>query len=127
MGDGGFEQFLREFESGAPTPVVDPADIKRIWELTNRLQADARERGVQGFVSFAGVLYEDACGPGANVAAVWLRTGLLQALQQSGLLKPWKPDSEFEKRLFEVVAVFPVAAGNFDADLLVEQLGDQEN
>jgi hypothetical protein len=127
MDDHGLEAFLSEFESGTPTPAVDPGDIQRMWELMNRLQADARERGVQGLVSFAGVRYEDACGPGANVGAVWVRTGLLQILQKTELVKPWKPDPGFERRLFELVAVFPVTVGKFDADRFAEQLGEQEN
>lgn len=126
MADGGFPQALREFEHGASVPAVDPADIQRMWQLMHRSLAAAREAGAQGSIALSHDLYEKACGPGANVAAVWLRTGLLLTLLDHGPLNAWQPESEFEKRLFELIAIFPVTGLSFDPDLFMQQLAAQE-
>jgi hypothetical protein len=125
MEDHGFEQFVREFESGVAVPEVDPAHIKRMWDLANRLQAEARDRGVH-FSSMPDQL-RDALDTGMNLGAVWLRTGLLSGLVNSGNLKPWTPDSEFEQRLFGLVATFPVARPYFNPERFLEQLGEPKS
>jgi hypothetical protein len=126
MADGGFPQALREFESGAAVPAVDPADIERMWQLFARTLGAAREAGIHNRI-FGPHELENACSPGANVAAVWLRTGLLLTLLDHGPLNAWQPESEFEKRLFELIAVFPVAGLNWEPELFMQQLGGDEN
>jgi hypothetical protein len=69
-------EFFQEFAQGHSVPPVDPLDIKRLLKISCEIGANQRAAGLKGgtFVNFE--IFQDACSPGANVAAVWFRSNL---------------------------------------------------
>jgi hypothetical protein len=61
-----------------PIPPVDPADLRRVWEMQRELQARTPGQQIGISVDF----YERACSPGANVGAVWFRIAMLEMLRR---------------------------------------------
>ena len=123
MSDEELATFVKAFESGTPTPAVDPEDIRRMWEFMNRVRAERRDAGVHGLGAVNARLYKDICQPGVNLVAVWVRTGLVEFLHRTGSLQHWEPGSEYEKRVFEVAAVYPMRIGEFDGEEFLRQVG----
>jgi len=92
----------------------------------NRIRAEAGPNGVENAaISFKIVSAQGPCAPGANVGAVWVRTALVELLRKTEVLKAWGPGSDFEKRVFELAAVFPFRAGSFDGEEFLRQIGEQ--
>jgi hypothetical protein len=90
-----------------PVPVVDPADIKKVWALQD--QSQKQHPGEQ--VGIDAELYRDACSPGANVGAVWYRLSQLIILrlgsQATGTEPPWL-QPEPHDAVFKVLATMPL-------------------
>jgi len=82
-------------------------------------------------------LYQQACRPGADVAAVWYRVSMLHLLVGPiGLLTPWLHDGELPDAVFNLAATFPMnrlSVGKvnqglpFDVQEFIEQLEQQTN
>jgi hypothetical protein len=126
MADDPIAKFMSEFENGTPAPAVDAADIRRMWEFVSRVREQYPDAGTPGTVCLRSVpLAEDVCGPDANLGAVWVRTGLMDIFVRTGMLKPWTPGSEYEKRVLDVAASFPTRMGSFDGEEFLRQVGEQ--
>lgn len=126
MADDPIAAFMADFENGAPVPAVNPADIRRMQAFVSRVREQYPDTGTAGSVCLRSVtLSEDLCGPDANLGALWVRAGLLDILLRSGLLKPWTPGSEYEKRVFEVAAGFPTRIGSFNGEEFLRHVGEQ--
>jgi hypothetical protein len=124
--DAQIQEFFSEFENGTPAPAVDPADIRRMWEFVSRVCEQYPDAGTAGDVCLRSVpLAEGICGPDTNLGAVWVRVGLVDILLRSGVLQPWTPGSDYEKRVFEVAAKFPTRMGSFDGEEFLRQVGEQ--
>jgi len=126
MSDVKFRAFVTEFQNGLPAPPVDAEDIRRMWEFINRTRAEAANAGVRGKVSLTSAMWENACGPGANIGAVWVRTSLIELVQSSGLLKPWEEESGLDYRVFKVAVVYPMRIGSFDPEEFIKQLNEEQ-
>jgi hypothetical protein len=101
--------------AGEPIPAVTPADLRGVWELTHKLRAD-----VPG-ASFDIALLAEACGPGADVFAVWLRVALLKAMVSQGLLA-------LDEAVFDFAATFPIGHLNqFDPDEFLRGLAYRQS
>ena len=87
-----------------PIPVVDPADLRSVWEMWREFQA--RRPGEA--VGFPVEMYKRACSPEANVGAVWFRVSLIAMLDKLGMLGPWTHEGVVADAVFEVAASFPV-------------------
>lgn len=113
--------FIEDFKNGVPTPTANPADIRRMWEFTSKIREE--QGATNAHIGFrpAGL---PIGVPEASLGAVWVRTGLLDLLVQTGVLKPWTPGSEYEQRVFEVAANFPIRVGEFDEEEFLRQLGE---
>jgi hypothetical protein len=122
MPDERFQLFWDEFETGTPAPPVDPADIRRMWELFTRLKAAAETSTHRGSVFLNAIADRVAWTPGANIGAVWVRTSLIEILHRTGVLKAWERGSDYEKRVFEVAAVYPMLIGEFDGEEFLRQV-----
>ncbi len=93
------------FEFDKDLPAVDPDDLKRVWELAQRVTAGVRVG--QNFGVSKGAISR-VCSPGVDAEAVWHRAALLQRLFQSGLLDDWREGNEPAAVVFQVGAVFPM-------------------
>jgi hypothetical protein len=99
-----------------PIPAVDPRDLRAVWELTKRAQAQVGPAQSASFGIDARLL-ASVCSPGANVLAVSTRGALLDSLAQQGLLAP--PDAV----AFDVAATFPIPRmDRFNPDDFIRQL-----
>ena len=94
-----------------------------MWELFARLKADAETRTHRGSVFLKAIADQVAWKQGTNIGAVWVRTSLVEILHRTGVLKAWEPGSEYEMRVFEVAAVYPMRIGEFDAEEFLRQVG----
>jgi hypothetical protein len=65
--------------AGEPVPRVDPQDVEAVWELTQEVSKKYPDKqmaiGVTGF--------QARCKPGADIAAVTYRAGMVGILQRA--------------------------------------------
>jgi hypothetical protein len=94
-----------------PVPVVEPADLKIVWEL----QQKVREQHPGEQVGIDVRSYMTACSPGANTLAVWYRLSMLGLLSslcvQSGVpveKLPWMRSGEPDEFIFKALATLPM-------------------
>jgi hypothetical protein len=106
-----------------PVPTVDPADLKSVWATQDEIQAlypGSRSMIAIGFCA-------NACSPGADVRAIFLRVSMLRMLQMlsesGGLISPWLHEGKPDDAAFKVVATVPmtglqlgVPSGGFPVD-----------
>lgn len=90
----------------APIPPVHPDDLKSTWALF----ADARRTHGDN-VGLSSELIEEACRPGADVKALFLRSVFVTALLEQGALNDWLDSGVPQPRVFEVVARHPFPNG----------------
>lgn len=90
---------------GEPVAVVDPDDLKTFWQETRLLQA--RPPGQHVSICFDA---SAMCKPGANLEAVWYRSGMIWALNQAAQeqLAPWIKDEEVSNAVFRTIATIPM-------------------
>jgi hypothetical protein len=92
---------------GNDVAAVNPDDLRKVWTMMRDLEA--RALAGQG-ASISSVLVESACGPGANVLAVWYRASILGVLQTlpGKPLTPWSHGGELDDAVFQIAATFPM-------------------
>jgi len=116
---------------GNDVAAVNPNDLRKVWTMMRDLEA--RALAGQG-ASISSVLVESACGPGANVLAVWYRASILRVLETlpGNPLTSWSHEGELDDAVFQIAATFPmkkVPVGlvknelPFDVQELVKQIG----
>ena len=113
--------FIEDFKNGVPTPTANPADIQRMWAFTSKIR---EEQGATNAHIDLRSVGPSIGVPEASLGAVWVRTGLLDGLVRTGVLKRWTPGSEYEQRVFEVAANFPIRVGEFDEEEFLRQLSE---
>jgi hypothetical protein len=86
--------------AGEPVPIVDPEDVKAVWELGQ----ESVKGHPQGDVAISVEIFRHACKPGANVPAVTYR------MQQIGILQLIRPDMVDPLLQDKPEAVFRAAA-----------------
>jgi hypothetical protein len=97
-----------------PVPAVDPNDLRAVWELTEQVRAKFIGEPSASFGIDASLIRQK-CGPGTNAFAAIVRCGLLELLVRVGV-----PASQLDRRVFDVVATYPIPAMNkFDPDAFV--------
>jgi hypothetical protein len=67
-------------KAGEPVPEVDPDDVKAIWAV----HEDAARRHPGEQVGIGETVLQHACKPGADIAAVAYRAGMLGLVVQHG-------------------------------------------
>ena len=87
---------------GEPVPVVDPEDLKSVWQLGK----DAAARGVK---AVGDVIFKQACKPGADATAVFYRASLIWMLTQIApeLLVRFTRDGQPDDVVFRAAATVP--------------------
>jgi hypothetical protein len=122
--DGRTWNDLRELvKAGGPPPApqpVDPADLRRCWEFTQKIQAQ-HPPAAGGSIGID-IRCIEAELPGANVLAVWLRVVPLQIMQMHGALKEWEHGTDLDDVVFQVAATFPFGGNKIHTESFREQL-----
>jgi hypothetical protein len=91
--------------SGGSVPSVEPADLRNMWSMQNGVQA--LRPGEQIMISAES--YKQACGPEADVRAVYERVSHLWMLQEGGVLAAWLHDGVPDDAVFHVAATIPMS------------------
>lgn len=115
---------------GDRVPVVDPPDLRRVWEFYRFVVAAyPRPAGsVEGAHSaeptlgFHADLIAEQCNPGANAGAVLFRTGMIGLLLKHRLLAPWQHGTRIDDAVFQVGATFPFVIGQTELAAFVQRL-----
>jgi hypothetical protein len=90
--------------SGGSIPPVEPADLRSVWTMQSEIQA--RNPGQQ--IGISADAYKQACGPEADVRAVFERVSHLGLWQIGGMLTPWLHDDVLDDAVFHVAANIPM-------------------
>jgi hypothetical protein len=116
---------VKSLTPGSHLPPVNPDDIKRVWSITRQLTGGQAGRAA---VSIDIKLVAPHCSPGADILAVFFRTGILQHMLEQGMLNPWQEGDGFRSIVFDNAATFPLRIGSdgFDPDAFLEQLRSSE-
>lgn len=86
-------------------PPVDTADLRSMWTMQREIQA--LHPGQQ--IAIPADAYKQACGPEADVRAVFERVSHLWLLQEVGVLATWLHDGVPDDAVFHVVAAIPMS------------------
>lgn len=96
-------------EEDGSVAVVDPVDLKKVWDIQNEIQDFARQRGLGSGGSISLDIYAKACSPGADVTALWYRVSMLRMLcMHPTLSSRWLHDGKPDDAVFNVAAKFPI-------------------
>ena len=86
-------------------PTVDPADIKALWQQSKDLEAQLREPGSMLIINRKAA----ACSPGADIASVVYRLGMLELANTAmGLNFPVTLDGKPTDAVFKAFATIPM-------------------
>jgi hypothetical protein len=116
-------------DSGS-VPPVEPADLRSVWEMQTRIQA--LRPGEQ--IGIGADSYKQACGPGADVRAVFERASNLSILQDVGVLALWLKNGVPDDAVFHVAAKMPMnrrqtrdvyQTSLFDVDEFIKQVEER--
>jgi hypothetical protein len=104
LGEGAQEPPRFGGEPGEPVPAVDPGDIKAIWQLGEELRAKLPSTKAVGVE-----LMKHACKPGADIAAVSYRLGLVWIMTQIApeQLARFTREGQPDDTVFRAVAKVP--------------------
>jgi hypothetical protein len=119
---------------------VDPADLKAVCAFMRNVETRTTASQNTAIDSRA---YENVCGPGADVQAVWYRASMLGLLQMlpkvspmfpESPLTPWTHNGELDDAVIQVAATFPMKNMGvgvvhdglpFDVEEFLKQVGAQ--
>jgi hypothetical protein len=104
---------------GGPPPVVDPADLRRVWTV---LQSEKQSGTLRQGTAIDQRLLSQDCTPSCNVVAAFVRASLLDALVEQGLLKAWLGKTGLPDQVFELAARFVFSGDPGDLELFVRAL-----
>jgi hypothetical protein len=96
-GDGG--------QDSGSVPPVEPADLRSVWTMQTGVQA--LRPGEQIMISAESC--KQACGPEADVRAVYERVSHLWMLREVGVLATWVHDGVPDDAVFHVAATIPMS------------------
>ena len=91
--------------SGSSVPSVEPADLRSMWTMQS--EAQALHPGKQLMIGAES--YKQACGPEADVRAVYERVSHLWMLREVGVLATWVHDGVPDDAVFHVAATIPMS------------------
>lgn len=98
-----------QFNAGAPIPPVSPSDLKNLWEVSRRMNADMPPRpgGAIGLSVFAAYGFEAASASPEVRVPIQLRYQLLAALVERGVLKDYLHEGELDERAIRAAVTIP--------------------
>jgi len=83
----------------SPVPAVDPADLRRVWELQEGFQAS--HPGQQSVMDIP----RGVCNPGVDFQAVGFRLAMLGLMRK---IHAWPPNKKPPDALFNALAIIPM-------------------
>jgi len=113
-----FRAFIKGAEQGAVVPAVDEHDLKSLHELC--VERAKRYCGKDGVVTIESMVR--ACGPTANLPAVWLRHSQLRALYRRGLLAEWQHGAVLDDAVFHLAATIPMNGVDLNQEAFLGEL-----
>ena len=113
-----FRAFIKAAEAGAPIPPVTEEDLKRLQQLC--IEVTKRYCGKDGAPSLE--LIARACGPDANLPAVWVRHVQLRSLVRQGTLANWEHGNTLDDAVYRAAATVPMNGIYLDEEAFVRQL-----
>lgn len=113
-----FRAFIRAAEPGASIPAVDEQDLRALHE--SAVDRAKRYCGKDGVISIE--LTARACGPQANVHAVWLRHTQLRSIFREGRRTGWQRGTMLDLAVFRVAATIPMGGTKIDHDAIVHDV-----
>jgi hypothetical protein len=88
-----------------PIPIVDPADIRALWQQSKDLEAQPRRPGTMRILDRK----DAACSPGADIASVVYRLGMLGLANTAMRLNfPLTQDGKPTDAVFKAFATIPM-------------------
>ncbi len=98
-----------QFNAGAPIPAVSPSDLKNLWEVSRRMNADMPPKpgGAIGLSVFAAYGFEAASASPEVQVPIQLRCHLLSALVERGVLKDYLNGEALDERATRAAATMP--------------------
>lgn len=103
------QTMIKQFDEGAPFPPVSPSDLKQLWDVTRRMNAEIPpEPGVAiGLGVYAAYGFEAAsAGPEIYMPIQW-RHEVMWSLVQRGVLKDYVHGEELDEKVFVAAATMP--------------------
>jgi hypothetical protein len=99
-----------------PIPPVDPADLKSVWAMHEKLKKEFEERtpnrAPDQYFSVGIDYFRRVCSPGANTGAVWYRLSILEMLRHvsevTGTSLPWPREGKASDAVFKALATVPM-------------------
>jgi hypothetical protein len=91
-------------QGSGSVPPVDTADLRSMWTMQREIQA--LHPGQQ--IAISADAYKQACGPEADVRAVFVRVSHLWLLQEVGVLADWLHEGVPDDAVFHVAARIPM-------------------
>lgn len=90
---------------GEPVPAVDPEDLRIVWQIGKDIQAQH-----SGPKAVGGVIFEQACKPGADVEAVFYRATQIWMIDHIApeLLAQFTRDGQPDDAVFRAAAKVPM-------------------
>lgn len=97
------------FDAGAPIPPVSPSDLKNLWDVSRRMNANMPPRpgGATGLAIAAAYGFEAASASPEVRVPIQLRCQLLAALVERGVLKDYLRGEELDERAIRAAATMP--------------------
>jgi hypothetical protein len=97
-------ELFRFGRAGEPVPIVDPEDVKAVWEVGQ----ESVKGHPQGGVAISVEIFRHACKPGANVPAVTYRTRKIDMLRliRPDVMDPFLQDKP--EAVFRAAAEIPM-------------------
>ena len=122
MGDEEIQEFHKAINAGAPVPVVDPEQLKRLWHGISRtiemLAAQNRERG-----AIAGASLLSGTPTATEYFSVAMRENLVRALYDRGVLREFEQDGELLDSVFQTAATMPMSIEDLGEATMVKLVG----
>jgi hypothetical protein len=114
------------FNAGAPTPVVDAAELKRAWRFVrkHRESSEYGEGKANGWIAFANPGYPTSNPSGENHTAMMLRYSLLNALLERGVLREFVKDEELADAVFQAAATMPMDREDLAEAMILQRILD---
>ncbi len=118
----------RHEQHEGPLPAATPEHLKVFLELGRQMRRELASQRRAGLQSMnVGINPTDLPDPAmqANIMAVMVRSGLVGAFFEKGLLQPWSDGETIDDRVFELAAVWPMEVpGEFELEAFLAALGE---
>ncbi len=111
-----------------PIQSVDPEALKRVWAFLEDLHATLKTRPTsadepRGKPGIDVRVFAHLGGPSDDPKALGLRNTLLQFMDRTGILNPWKHEGRFADPVFQLAASWTLPnIGQFDPEKFVREL-----